>query len=330
PRNIFALGISNYANYFRGEANFDEVGICFHDETIFIRVQQNFRRHVEVYLSGVRVAWKRSALSPIEIKRHPLFRTQIIVRKRNRLQQFILVRNVYVELALYWLGYLHVTSNTTFPESLKKLLVSRNAAKRELSCLSMFLVFNNRNSVTYDDRLLRRTISVNLALSLLGQRFKNTLSISDEKACDKSLPGTDGHERTLTLGYDAYYPNRAVARFIAEQLRPIGLKVRLVETNFVKPNWSNDMQLVILNEPSNRQCLNYFSLGYLSPLKKSPEQFKLFYELISQCIASDTDIDLKAGPLASLMHDQVPFIPIARLKNFYLLRPGFEDPYNGL
>jgi ABC-type oligopeptide transport system substrate-binding subunit len=116
---------------------------------------------------------------------------------------------------------------------------------------------------------------------------------------------------TISVGYDDFYPNKIIAKFIKAQLLKSNIKMNLVKDNYYNPQFNYDMKLSLFF-PEYLDDLSFYRSSYNHAL------LKFINKQIPKCLYKKFYRTKQLSETNNLLLDNALIIPLFKMNSVYL------------
>lgn len=239
--------------------------------------------------------------------------------KFNEIIKFIKIRNGYLNLILYKIGLVDMTSNTNFPNTLKKRFQNNKdyvSVKSGIECIIISTnkksdFFHNENLRKYifsliSDLKIQNKISCNVNKSKMYTTYRNSKSI------EKNI--------SISISYDDYYPNKIIVSEIKSQLKNKGINLKLVKSDYFNPKESADCRLYLFSNEFKDDIFKYYFLGLISSLRQDKKEYLMFMSKVKEYFNNEISLEQCTMILKDILVKNGIYFSVGEINSTFLSR----------
>lgn len=191
------------------------------------------------------------------------------------------------------------------------------------------LSFLNSLFFSKSGRDLRIFIQNSIEKSVIAKLVDNIIMPTNDYFITKnvayaseSVNNTRCIHKTLTLGYDDFYPNYIIAKAIKKQLEQCGLRINLIKDDYFNPRLNYDMK-VMLSYPDYVDDISFYKSKYVQTLVKITRT-KCYRKYCKQLFDKNTKLET-LQKLNYIIQKEALVIPLFKMNSVYLSKNNTFD-----
>lgn len=241
--------------------------------------------------------------------------------------KFELVPKSFDDIKLFKNGKTDFTSNTNLSHTqIKNRKQFLHVYPNLITCSLSFL---NSLFFSKSGRDLRIFIQNSIEKSVIAKLVDNIIMPTNDYFITKnvayaseSVNTTQCTRKTLTLGYDDFYPNYIIAKAIKKQLEQCGLRINLIKDDYFNPRLNYNMK-VMLSYPDYVDDISFYKSKYVQTLVKITRT-KCYRKYCKRLF----DKNIKPETLQKLnyiIQKEALVIPLFKMNSIYLSKNNTFD-----